>query len=62
LIFFPPNFFFCSERFPFSKTPKKVLAGKKSIWQKSFFNLAKKVGLFPKNYTSDFHLHAQFTF
>ncbi len=29
LIFFPPNFF-CSERFPFSKIPKKKVGGKKN--------------------------------
>ncbi len=46
LSFFPPNFFFCSERFPFSKIPKKVLAGKKINLAKKFFNLAKKVGPF----------------
>jgi hypothetical protein len=37
LIFFPANFFFCSERFPFSKILKKSFGGKK-------INLAKKVG------------------
>jgi hypothetical protein len=37
LIFFPPNFFFCLERFPFSKIAEKILAGKKLTEQKSFF-------------------------
>jgi hypothetical protein len=37
LIFFPPNFF-CSERFPFSKIPKKVLAGNNQLSKKGPFN------------------------
>jgi hypothetical protein len=34
--FFPAKIFSCSERFPFSKIPKKILAGKKLTEQKSF--------------------------
>jgi hypothetical protein len=40
--FFPAKIFSCSERFPFSKIPEKILAGKKLTEQKSF----KKVGPF----------------
>jgi hypothetical protein len=34
-LIFSRQIFFCSERFPFTKIPTKVLAGKKSTWQKS---------------------------
>jgi hypothetical protein len=35
--FFPAKFFFCSERFPFSKITEKILAGKK-LTEQSFLH------------------------
>ncbi len=42
-LIFSRQFFFCSERFPFSKIPKKSFGGKKSTQQKSFLTQQKKV-------------------
>ncbi len=39
--FFPAKIFSCSERFPFSKIPEKILAGKNSL-SKKVFSLSKK--------------------
>ncbi len=39
LIFFPPIFFFWSERFPFSKIQKKKFWREKYQLSKKFFNL-----------------------
>jgi hypothetical protein len=41
--FFPTKIFSCSERFPFSKIPEKILAGKKLTEQKSFFTEQKRL-------------------
>ncbi len=41
--FFPAKIFSCSERFPFSKIPEKILAGKKLTEQKSFFAEQKRL-------------------
>jgi hypothetical protein len=41
--FFPAKIFFCLERFPFSKKPEKILAGKKFTEQKSFFAEQKRL-------------------
>jgi hypothetical protein len=45
-LIFSRQFCFRSERFPFSKIPKKSFGGKKINLAKKFFNLAKKVGPF----------------
>ncbi len=41
--FFPAKIFSCSERFPFSKIPEKILSGKKLTEQKSFFAEQKRL-------------------
>jgi hypothetical protein len=41
--FFPAKIFFCSERFPFSKVPEKILAGKKFTEQNNFFAEQKRL-------------------
>jgi hypothetical protein len=41
--FFPAKIFFCSERFPFSKIPEKILAGKKLTEQINFFAEQKRL-------------------